>query len=114
MLDVKAIKARALAIGLPIGTWARLSSTPESRIHQPNLSNWLAGESMSEVKVKRLLQTLEQVEDLCNSTAAKIALNDADNVRHAIQLLAEARRPAESPWQKGGVAGLALSGATNE
>jgi hypothetical protein len=85
--DLKSIKERAARIGLPHRVWAKLSSTPESTIYQPNLSNWLDGTKTSESKVKRLMAVLESVEDLVNNTSLRLNLSDAANVTAALKKL---------------------------
>ena len=102
MHDLKSIRQRAERVGLPFRVWAKLSSTPESTIHQPNLSNWLDGTRTSESKVKRLMAVLESVEDLVASVAIRPDLSDADVVRLALQRLQEKRAQeshvAEAGW----------------
>lgn len=98
--DLKSIRHRAERISLPFHTWAKLASEPGSKLHQPQVSGWLNGTPPSAVKVERLLKVLEQVEDLVASTAIKVDLTDADNVRAAIARLEEIRaNPARAPWQ---------------
>lgn len=107
MDDLKAIRKRAEAIGLPFYTWAKLSSEPGSKLHQPQISNWLNGTPPSTVKVKRLMKVLESVEALCAADTLKLDLTDADNVREAIARLEEKHAPntATAPWQyRGAVA----------
>lgn len=129
MDDLKSIRKRAEAIGLPFYTWAKLSSEPGSKLHQPQISNWLNGTPPSTVKVKRLMKVLEQVEALCAADTLKLDLTDADNVRIAIARLEEKHAPntATAPWQfRGAVAAFdagndstssasgILAGATSE
>lgn len=107
MDDLKAIRKRAEVIGLPFYTWAKLSSEPGSKLHQPQISNWLNGTPPSAVKVARLLKVLEQVEALCAADTLKLDLTDADNVRIAIARLEEKHAPntATAPWKfRGAVA----------
>lgn len=100
---MKEIKARAQKVGLPFRTWATLASTPESRVHESNLSNWLGGYVTSESKVKRLVAILALVEDLVASTSIRPALNDAENVKAALKRLAEIRaNPAQDTRRYGG------------
>jgi hypothetical protein len=89
--DLKSIKERAARIGLPHRVWSRLASTPDSKIYEQNLSNWLCGDKTSDSKVKRLMAVLVSVEDLVNSTSVRPDLSDADNVRAALQNLQEKR-----------------------
>jgi hypothetical protein len=100
--DLKSIKERAARIGLPHRVWSRLASTPDSKIYEQNLSNWLCGDKTSDSKVKRLMAVLVSVEDLVNSTSVRPDLSDADNVRAALQNLQEKREKqsqvAEAGW----------------
>ena len=89
MDDLKAIRKRAEVIGLPFYTWAKLSSEPGSKLHQPQISNWLNGTPPSAVKVARLIKVLEQVEAFAQRHTLKPDLTDADNVRIAIERLEE-------------------------
>ncbi len=122
MDDLKSIRTRAQNIGLPFKVWGRLASTPESKIHQPDISHWLDGEVVSASKIERLLAVLKQVEDLCNSTVAKIALNDADNVRIALAKLTEIRATeseptrnlATAPWQRVSTSAVAPYGTGSD
>ena len=91
MDDLKAIRKRAEAVGLPFYTWAKLASEPGSKLHQPQISNWLNGTPPSAVKVARLMKVLEQVEALCAADELKLDLSDADNVRLALARFAEKR-----------------------
>jgi hypothetical protein len=110
--DLKSIRQRAERICLPFKVWGRLASTPESKIHQPNLSNWLDGEKTSESKVKRLLAVLRQVEDLVAAAKVRPDLSDEPNVRLALQTLAQIRaNPAQAPWQYRGATASPEDGA---
>jgi hypothetical protein len=99
MYDLKLIRQRAEQAGIPFKVWCRLASLPDSKIYQPNLSNFFDGEKMSEPKVQRLLKVLADVEDLVNSTVVRPDLSDADNVRAALQNLQEKRESfATAEW----------------
>jgi hypothetical protein len=102
MDDLKAIRKRAESIGLPFYTWAQLASEPGSKLHQPQISNWLNGTPPSAVKVERLLKVLKQVEDLVASVTVRPDLSDESVVRLALQRLQEKReekqKPAEAPY----------------
>jgi hypothetical protein len=100
--DLKSIKERAARIGLPHRVWSRLASTPDSKIYEQNLSNWLCGDKTSDSKVKRLMAALVSVEDLVVSVVVRPDLSDADVVRLALQRLQEKREQkshvAEVGW----------------
>lgn len=113
MDDLKSIRKRAEAIGLPFYTWAKLSSEPGSKLHQPQISNWLNGTPPSAVKVARLMKVLEQVEDLVATAKVRPDLSDETNVRLALQTLAEIRSnpaTATAPWNRGAVASFEADG----
>jgi hypothetical protein len=98
---LKSIRQRAERIGLPFYTWAKLASLPESKLHQPQISNWLNGTPPSAVKVARLLKVLADVEDLLgpNGAAIRPDLSDADVVRLALSRLAQRRaETATAPY----------------
>ena len=90
--DLKAIRKRAEAVGLPFHTWAKLSSEPGSKLHQPQISGWLNGTPPSAVKVARLLKVLAQVEDLLANAAIRPDLSDATVVVAALERLKEKRQ----------------------
>lgn len=123
------IKQRALAIGLPFKTWARLASQSDMTIHSPEISNWFDNYPMREEKQKRLLAALAAVEDLVAADPeVRIDLTSAANIRAAQKRLAQKRNaPAVAPWKFRGatatpeesvgalaIAGQTLAGATAE
>ena len=98
--DLKSIKERARAVGLPHRVWSRLASMPDSKVYEQNLSNWLNGEKMSTSKIERLLASLKAVEHLVTSVAIRPDLSDETVVRKALERLAEQekQKPAEAPY----------------
>lgn len=92
--DLKSIKERARAVGLPHRVWSRLASMPDSKVYEQNLSNWLNGEKMSTSKIERLLDVLKQVEYLVSRLDIRPDLTDVDNVRIALARLESADCPS--------------------
>ena len=130
MDDLKSIRKRAEAIGLPFYTWAKLSSEPGSKVASAadfQLAERHAAEHGEGQAVDE--SAGQQVEALCAADTLKLDLTDADNVRIAIARLEEKHAPntATAPWQfRGAVAAFdagndstssasgILAGATSE
>ena len=111
------IKQRALAIGLPFKTWARLASQSDMTIHSPEISNWFDNYPMREEKQKRLLAALAAVEDLVaadpevridltsagkHSRCAKTTCTEAERTRSsAVEISWRDRYTGRERWRSG-------------
>jgi hypothetical protein len=83
---------RARAVNVTNRVLGQLASTPEFKIHESELSNWMRGGATLRKEKREAVRTcLEQIEDLVASTVARIDLTDANNVRIALNKLAEIR-----------------------
>jgi hypothetical protein len=93
-------KQQLTSRGIPVGVAAALASTGKMRIFPTDLSYFFAGRTIAEGKNDALRKACETLIDLSDSLRVQPNWKNLENVRHAIQLLAEARQQqASAPWQ---------------
>jgi len=67
---------------------SQLATTPELRIHESEVSKWLSGVVIAQIKMDAMLAALESLEDLHDNYPVKIDMRDIQNVRAALDRLA--------------------------
>jgi hypothetical protein len=89
-MDLISIRKRANDINLPLHVWAQLTSRGCQKIHRPELSAWLSGDSSLKAdKVERLLDMLAQLEKMVAASPVKIDMRSAESIEQALNIMPE-------------------------
>jgi hypothetical protein len=72
----------------------QLATAPEMRVHESEVSRWLAGMMVPTAKADRMLAALESLEKVFDADSIRVDMTDVENIRAALARLAE-RNPAE-------------------
>lgn len=70
---------------------SQLASSPSLRVHEAEVSRWLAGAEVPAIKADAMLAALTSLEELYDADPVRIDMRDVENVRTALARLAEKR-----------------------